>query len=390
MTDPSQQPPAPTVEPEDSPEPAPINLSEYRQRARQKLPRMVYDYYAGGSWDELTLAENTRAYDRIRLCYRVLRDVSARDLSTTVLGQRIELPVLVAPTAFQCLAHPEGEVATAEAAAAAGTIMILSTLSNRPIEEVTAASSGPVWFQLYVYKDRGATRGLVERAEAAGCSAIVLTVDAQIWGRRERDVRNRFHLPPELKMANLFAEKEKLPSHVAESGLGAYVESMFDTSLSWEDLEWLRSVTRLPVVIKGIVHPQDARIAAAEGVEALMVSNHGGRQVDTAPATIEVLAEIVEASGGRCEILLDGGVRRGSDTVKALALGARAVAVGRPMLWGLAVNGREGAADVLGLLRADIDAVMGLCGAARVEDLGRDISRPPSTAGELRLEGPPE
>lgn len=359
----------------------PVNLLDYRAAAREVLPRMVYDYYAGGSWDEVTLRRNRSAWDDLQLSYRVLRDVSERDLATTVLGHAIALPVLVAPTAFHQMAHPEGEVATARAAGAAGTAMIVSTLSNRPIEEVTAAATGPVFFQLYVYRDRGATRALVERAEAAGCSALVLTVDAQIWGRRERDVKSGFTLPEDLSMANLVADKRSLPAAVQGSGLAAYVESMFDPALAWGDIEWLRSLTDLPLVLKGIVHPDDGRLAAEHGVDAVVVSNHGGRQVDTAPATIEALPRVVEAvdavtataKGRRCEVWLDGGVRRGSDVVKALALGAGAVAIGRPVLWGLAVDGRRGVERVFALLRAELDAVMALCGAARVIDLGPDL-----------------
>ncbi len=352
---------------------APLNLFEYQEAARRKLPRSVYDYYAGGSWDEVTLRRNRSCWHDLTLRYRVLRDVEKRDSSTTVLGQTVSSPVLIAPTAFQCMAHPDGEVATARAAAAVGTIMILSTLSNRPVEEVTTAASAPVWFQLYVYRDRGATRAVVERAEAAGCRAIVLTVDAQIWGHRERDARSGFRLPQGLRLSNLVADARKLPQNLEGSALAAYVGSMFDPSLCWKDVEWLRSVTRLPVVLKGIVHPDDARRAAREGVDAIVVSNHGGRQVDTAPATIEVLPQVVEAVDGACEILIDGGVRRGSDVVKALALGARAVAVGRPVLWGLAVAGQSGVEHVLTLLAAELDAVMGLCGATSPRELDRDL-----------------
>ncbi len=351
----------------------PLNLVEYQEAARRVLPRMVYDYYAGGSWDEITLRENHAAYERIRLRFRVLRDVSERDLSTAVLGQAVTLPVLLAPTAFHAMACPEGEVATARAAGTAGTVMILSTLSNHSIEEVIAAASGPVWFQLYVYRDREATRGLVERAEAAGSQAIVLTVDAQIWGVRERDVRNRFQLPPGLKMRNLLADKKDFPSGQEGSRLAAYVTQMFDPSLDWRVLDWLCSITRLPVLVKGIVHPEDARLAVEHGARGIVVSNHGGRQVDTAPATIEVLAEVADAVADRVEVLIDGGIRRGSDVLKALALGARAVCVGRPVLWGLAVDGQAGVERVLEILRSELDTVMALCGASRLDQLGRDL-----------------
>jgi 4-hydroxymandelate oxidase len=352
----------------------PINIYEYEAIAREKLTPMAYDYYASGAHDEITLRENHAAYDRIRLRYRVLRDISRRDISTTVLGQPIRLPVIVAPTAFHKLACEDGEVATVRAAGAAGTLMILSTLSTTSIEDVLAAATGPVWFQLYVYKDREATKALVQRAEAAGCSALVLTVDAQIWGRRERDVRNRFRLPDGLSVKNLSPSgKEEFPQEVKDSGLAAYVASLFDQTLSWKDVEWLCSLTKLPVLLKGIVHADDARRASEYGAAGVIVSNHGGRQLDTAPATIDVLPEIVEAVDGKVEVLIDGGIRRGTDVVKALALGAKAVAVGRPILWGLASDGQRGAEKVLDILRYEVDLAMGLCGCARVAEIDRTL-----------------
>lgn len=352
----------------------PINLYEYEAIAQAKLTPMAYDYYASGAHDEITLRENHAAYDRIKLRYRVLRDISQRDTSATVLGQPIAMPVIVAPTAFHKLADPQGEVATVRAAGRAGTLMILSTLSTTSIEEVMAAAMGPVWFQLYVYKDRGATKALVERAEAAGCAALALTVDAQIWGRRERDVRNRFQLPAGLSVKNLMpAGQEAFPADAQGSGLAAYVASLFDQTLSWKDVEWLCGLTKLPVLLKGIVHPDDARQAADTGAAGVIVSNHGGRQLDTAPATIEALPAIVEAVDGRVEVLIDGGIRRGTDVIKALAYGAKAVAVGRPVLWGLAAEGQRGVEKVLELLRYEVDLAMGLCGCASVGEVTRDL-----------------
>ena len=352
----------------------PINLYDYEALAEAKLTRMAADYYASGAHDEITLRENHAAYDRIRLRYRVLRDISQRTTATTVLGHALAMPVIVAPTAFHKLAHPDGEVATVRAAGAAGTLMILSTLSTSSIEEVMAAATGPVWFQLYVYKDRAATEALVRRAEAAGCTALVLTVDAQIWGRRERDVRNRFQLPPGLSVRNLMpAGQEAFPQAAEGSGLAAYVASLFDQTLSWKDVEWLCALSKLPVLLKGIVHPDDARLAVAHGAAGVIVSNHGGRQLDTAPATIDALPEIVAAVDGRIEVLIDGGIRRGTDVVKALALGAKAVAVGRPVLWGLAHDGQRGVERVLELLRFEVDLAMGLCGCATVEEIDRGL-----------------
>lgn len=357
----------------------PINLFELEALARDKLAPAAYDYYASGAQDEITLRENRAAFERVALAYRVLVDVSRRDLSTTVLGQPITFPVLVAPTAFHGLATAEGERAAARAAGTAGTVMILSTLSNTAVEEVVAAASGPVWFQLYVYRDREATAGLVRRAEAAGCRALVLTVDAPLLGRRERDVRNRFHLPPGLAVANLLPEGYgDLPPAAADSGLAAYVASLLDPSLAWRDVAWLRSLTDLPLVIKGIVRPDDALRAAEAGAAGIVVSNHGGRQLDTAPATLDVLPEIADAlaeRGHATEVLLDGGVRRGTDVLKALALGARAVLVGRPILWGLAAAGEAGAVAALRLLRDELDLAMALAGAPTVADITRDLVR---------------
>ncbi|MCA9865843.1 MAG: alpha-hydroxy-acid oxidizing protein [Anaerolineae bacterium] len=352
----------------------PINLYDYEALAREKLTSMAHDYYASGAHDEITLRENHAAYDRIRLRYRVLRDISRRTTRATVLGHSLNMPVIVAPTAFQKLAHPDGEAATARAAGNAGTLMILSTLSTTSIEDVMAAATGPVWFQLYVYKDREATKALVQRAEAAGCSALVLTVDAQILGRRERDVRNRFQLPPGLSVMNLMpAGQEAFPQDAQGSGAAAYVISQFDQTLSWKDVTWLCGLTKLPVLLKGIVHPDDARLAVEHGAAGVFVSNHGGRQLDTAPATVEALPEIVAAVDGRIEVLVDGGIRRGTDVVKALAYGAQAVAVGRPVLWGLAAGGQRGVEHVLELLRAEVDLAMGLCGCASVGEIDEDI-----------------
>src|SRR5262245_5970672 len=324
---------------------------------------MAWDYYASGADDEQCVRRNCEAFQQIALHYRVLVDVARRDLSTTVLGHRIALPIAVAPTAFHRLAHPDGELATVRGAGDAGTIFVLSTLSNTRVEDVVAAASGPVWFQLYIYRDRGATEALVRRVEAAGCRALVVTVDAPLLGRRERDVRNRFALPPELGIENLLAAGyARVPAAEADSGLAAYFAELLDPALTWDAIDWLRSITSLPVLVKGIVRADDAVRAIERGAAGVVVSNHGGRQLDASPATIEVLPRIADALGGRGELLLDGGVRRGADVIKALALGARAVLVGRPVLWGLAANGRDGVADVLATLRRELDLAMALCG----------------------------
>lgn len=359
-----------------------VNLFDMEVAARASLGTAAWDYYASGAEDEVTLRENRAAFERISLHYRVLVDVRERRLSTTVLGEAVALPVLVAPTAFHRMAHPDGEIATARAAAAAGTAMILSTLSTTAVEDVARASRAPLWFQLYVYKDRGATRALVERVEAAGCRALVLTVDAPVLGRRERDMRNQFRLPDGLRVENLTVSGlGELPSATSESGLAAYFATMLDAGLTWRDVDWLRSITKLPVVLKGIVRPDDAVRAVDHGAAAVVVSNHGGRQLDTSPATIEVLEPVVRAVAGRAQVLLDGGIRRGTDVLKALALGARAVLVGRPVLWGLAVGGENGVREVLDILRDELDRDLAMIGCASVADVTRDLIAVPVPRG---------
>jgi len=352
----------------------PVNLMEFEEVARQRLAREAYDYYAGGANDGITLRRNRDTYADIALHYRVLRDVSARDTSTTILGEKISFPVMVAPTAFHRMACEEGECAAVRAAGRAGTMMVASTLSTMTIEEVGAAATGPLWFQLYVYKDRGATKDLIARAEAAGCRALVLTVDAQVWGRREADVRNNFKLPDGLTVANLAEHaKEMFPAGIPGSGLAAYVAQMLDPSLSWRDLAWLREQTKLPILLKGIVRADDAKSAVEHGAAGVIVSNHGGRQLDTAPATIEALPRVVDAVKGKIPVLIDGSIRRGTDVVKCLALGAQAALIGRPILWGLASDGEEGAFRVLEMLKAEFDLAMALCGARNMSEIDKSL-----------------
>jgi 4-hydroxymandelate oxidase len=355
-----------------------LNLRDLEAAARAVLPAMAWDYYASGADDERALRRSVEAFEQIRLHYRVLVDVATRDLATTVLGERLALPIAIAPTAFHRLAHPDGELATVRAAGDAGTLMILSTLSNTAVERVVGAASGPVWFQLYVYRDRAATQALVQRVEAAGCRALVLTVDAPLLGRRERDVKNRFGLPPELGVENLHAAGyAPVPSAgTPDSGLAAYFAELLDPALTWDVLPWLRSITKLPILEKGIVRAADAVRADQRGAAGIVVSNHGGRQLDDSPATIDVLPRIADAVADRAEILLDGGVRRGADVIKAIALGAKCVLVGRPVLWGLAAGGREGVGAALGILRRELDLAMALCGCAGVASITRDLVAP--------------
>lgn len=351
----------------------PINIDDYAQAARQKLEQSAWDYYAGGAMDEITLRENNAAYDDIRLKYRVLAGVQARDLSTTVLGHEVSMPILVAPTAFHRMAHADGECGVIRAAGQAGTLFILSGLSNTAMEVVFEQASGPRWFQLYIYKDRAVTQALIRRAEAAGAQGIVLTVDAPVWGTREKDVRNGFDLPAGLTVENLSpAGKQDFPE-TEGSGLAAYVNTMLDGSLSWKDLDWLCSVTDLPVIVKGVCMGEDAARCVDHGASAIVVSNHGGRQLDTCPATIQVLPEVIAAVDDRIEVYIDGGVRRGTDVVKALAMGAKAVLIGRPVIWGLTVNGQQGVEDVLAILQRELSDALALCGASRVSDIGPEL-----------------
>jgi 4-hydroxymandelate oxidase len=355
--------------------PAPVSVDEYEELARGRLPRMAFDYFAGGAGEEWTLRENRAAFHRWVLRPRVLVDVSERDMSTTVLGTPVPFPVLVAPTALMRMADREGEVAAARAAAAEGTVMVLSTIASATIEEVAeAAPEAPRWFQLYVHRDRELTRHLVERAVAAGYRALVVTVDAPLLGLRDRDSRNRFATPPGVGLSNVGARF--LPDvEEGESGLFAYVKSQQDPGVTWDDIGWLRSLCDLPIVLKGIVTAEDGALASEAGVDGIVVSNHGGRQLDGTIATLDALSEVAEASG-RCEVFLDGGVRRGSDVLKALALGARAVLVGRPVLWGLAVGGEAGARHVLHLLREDLDVAMAIAGCRTVDEITPSLVRP--------------
>jgi 4-hydroxymandelate oxidase len=353
-----------------------LNVADYETAARGALAKDVCDYYEGGALDEITLRENVAGWERLKLHYHVLAGVGPRELTTTVLGQPISVPIAIAPTAFHKLACPDGEIAAARAAREVGTLFILSSLSNIAMEAVFAEAGSPRWFQLYIYKEREVTRSLVQRAEAAGAEAIVLTVDAPGLATRERDMRNRFTLPEGLCVENLSPMgKGKMPE-VKGSGLAAYVRDNFKSDLSFEDLDWLCGCTHLPVIVKGVCRGDDARRIAEHGAKAIVVSNHGGRQLDTAPATCEVLPHVVDAAGDRCEIYVDGGIRRGSDILKAIALGARAVLIGRPILWGLSVSGQEGARNILGILRRELDEAMLLCGCTKLTDIQGSLLRP--------------
>jgi 4-hydroxymandelate oxidase len=351
-----------------------LNLHEAEAVARATLPAATFDYFAGGACDEVTLAENRRAFDAIALRYHVLTDVSRRELGTTLLDQPVTAPIVVAPMAFQRLAHPDGELGMARAAGGLGLVMTASTFSTASLEEIAAAASGPLWFQLYVHQDRGITTELVQRAAATGYAALVLTVDVPEIGRRERDDRNAFRLSTDLRVANFVPRtSEALQGGAAGSHLANFIQGMRDPSFSWKDLAWLRSLSDLPLIVKGLVRVDDAVRAVEHGVAGIVVSNHGGRQLDTAVTGVRALPDIAAAVGDRLLLMMDGGIRRGTDIIKALALGAGAVMVGRPALWGLAADGEAGARRVLELLVKELDLAMALCGTPRLSDISPDL-----------------
>jgi isopentenyl diphosphate isomerase/L-lactate dehydrogenase-like FMN-dependent dehydrogenase len=363
------------------------SIADVARAAVDVLPPGTYGYYAGGAGDERTLEANVAAYGRHHLRPRVLVDVSATSAATTVLGTPVSMPLLVAPTALQRMAHPDGEPGTARAAAAAGTIFTLSTLaSSRPSEVAAhAPADAPRWFQLYLFRDGGITRALCEEAVAHGFGAVVLTVDAPRAGRRERDLRTGFVVPPEIDMPAVRAAlgRDACPTP-------AEFFSIVDRSVTWETVAQLARDLPVPLVLKGIQTAEDAALACEHGVAAIVVSNHGGRQLDTVGATIDLLPEIVEAVAGRIEVYVDGGVRRGTDVLVALALGARAVLVGRPILWGLAVGGEAGVRRVLELLHEEIELGLTLLGAPSPAHVtSAHVARPSSCTPAAASSTPP-
>ncbi|CAD6259550.1 unnamed protein product [Miscanthus lutarioriparius] len=348
------------------------NVTEYEKLAKEKLPKMVYDYYASGAEDQWTLKENREAFSRILFRPRILIDVSRIDMATNVLGFNISMPIMIAPTAMQKMAHPDGELATARAAASAGTIMTLSSWSTSSVEEVNSVGPGIRFFQLYVYKDRNIVRQLVKRAEMAGFKAIALTVDTPILGRREADIKNSFTLPPHLVLKNFEALDLGTMDKTNDSGFASYVAGQVDRTLSWKDIKWLQTITSLPILVKGVVTAEDTRLAIENGAAGIIVSNHGARQLDYVPATISCLEEVVREAKGRLPVFLDGGVRRGTDVFKALALGASGVFIGRPVLFALAVDGKAGVRNALRMLRDELEITMALSGCTSLKDITRD------------------
>ncbi|CAA3020264.1 Peroxisomal (S)-2-hydroxy-acid oxidase GLO4 [Olea europaea subsp. europaea] len=344
----------------------PVNVSEFQELARQALPKMYYDFYAGGAEDQQTLEENVKAFHRIIIRPRILVDVSRVDMSTTILGYNTSAPIMVAPTALHKLAHPE--VATARAAAACGTIMALSFTSMCTVEEVASSCNAVRFFQLYVYKKREISALMVQRAERNGFKAIILTADTPRLGRREADIKNKM-ISPQLKNLEGLVSTEV---HTDKgSNMEAFASRTLDASLCWKDIGWLKSITSLPILIKGILTREDAIKAVEVGVAGIVVSNHGARQLDYSPATITVLEEVILAVRGRIPVLFDGGVRRGTDIFKALALGARAVMIGRPIIYGLAAKGEDGVRRVLSMLKDELELTMALSGCCSVKDITR-------------------
>ncbi len=341
-----------------------LRLEDFEPLARDAMEAGAFDYYVGGAADEVTLRDNVVAFGRRRLRPRVLVDVSRIDTSTTMLGTAVSMPVALAPTALHKLAHPEGELAVARAAAAAGVLMHAATFSSYSLEEIAAAAKGPRWFQLYFHRDRGVSRDLVTRAAAAGYGAVVLTADLPVPGYRERELRSHFVVPDDAGPGNYRSDS-------GDQDLLGYFTHEIDATVTWADVEWLRGVSDLPVVIKGVLTAEDAGLAAEHGAAAVVVSNHGGRQLDRCSASVDVLEEVVDAAGGDLEVYLDGGVRRGTDVLVALALGARAVLMGRPYLWALAAGGEAGVARAIELIRVELDNAMALLGVTRTDQVTR-------------------
>ncbi|HEY7296752.1 MAG TPA: alpha-hydroxy acid oxidase [Xanthobacteraceae bacterium] len=369
-------------------------VEDLRHRARRRVPRMFFDYAEGGSYSEATLQANRADLDRIKLRQRVLVDVSRRELGATIVGEKAALPLALAPVGLCGMQWGDGEILACRAAQAAGIPFCLSTMSICAIEDVAAAVERPFWFQLYVMKDRGFSRSLIERAVAAKCSALVLTIDLQVLGQRYRDVRNGMTVPPEWRLANIIdiavrpawalsvlAGKRKtfgnLAGHVRGmenvNSLAKWISGQFDPSLTWKDLDWIRGLWPGKLIIKGVLDVEDAKVAARTGASALVISNHGGRQLDGAPSSISALPKVADAVGAEIELMFDGGIRSGQDVLRALALGARSCLIGRAYLYGLGAGGEAGVAKAIELIRSELDVSMALCGVNRIEEIGPHV-----------------
>ena len=369
-------------------------IEDLRQRARRKVPKMFFDYVEAGSYAQETLRANRADLERIKLRQRVLVDVSRRDLTTSILGETVTLPLALAPIGLAGMQHQDGEIAACRAAQAAGIPFTLSTMSVCSIEDVAEAVDKPFWFQLYVMKDRGFARSLIERAAAAKCSALMLTIDLQVLGQRHCDVHNGLSVPPEIKLRNvldimtkpswafgMLRAKRRTFGNLAGyarggtdvKSLSSWIATQFDPTLSWKDVEWIRSLWPGKLILKGVLDADDARIAAKTGASALVVSNHGGRQLDGAPSSISALPKIVDAVGGEIELMFDGGIRSGQDIMRALALGARSCLIGRAYVYGLGASGERGVARAIQFLRKELEVTMALCGVNTMREIGRHV-----------------
>jgi L-lactate dehydrogenase (cytochrome) len=366
------------------------NIEDLRRLARRRLPRALFDFIDGGAQDEYTLRANQADFHRLALLPRVLKDVSQRDQSVTVLGQKFDLPLITSPTGLPGMLWPNGALEAARAADRAGAGFCLSSMSSSTIEEVSAKMGRPIWFQLYLMRDRGLSRSLIERAKAAGCAVLVLTVDLAMQGQRDRDVHNGLTVPPSFRLSNMldfalhpgwvwrFLTGPKLMPANLKGAAGAdmftiatFVNSQFDQSITWKEIEWAKSIWGGPLALKGIMDPDDAKLAAQHGVDAVIVSNHGGRQLDGMRSAIAALPDVVDAVDGKVEVLLDGGVRRGTDVLKAVSLGAKACMIGRPFLYGLASAGGPGVSRALEIFRNELDVALALMGRTSLRDFDR-------------------
>jgi len=375
------------------------NIEDLRALARRRVPRMFYDYADSGSWTESTYRANELDFDRLRLRQRVAVNIDARSTRSTMIGEAVAMPVAIAPTGLTGMQHADGEILAAQAAQEFGVPFTLSTMSICSIEDVAAATRKPFWFQLYVMRDRDFVERLIRRAQAAHCSALMLTLDLQVIGQRHKDLRNGLSAPPKLTastMLNLLSKPRwclamlgtrrrgfgNIVGHVRGvkdmSSLSAWTNEQFDPTLNWRDVEWVKRLWGGKLILKGIMDPQDARLALDSGADALVVSNHGGRQLDGAPSSIEALPAIAAEVGSRIEVWMDGGIRSGQSVVKALALGAKATLIGRSFLYGLGAMGQAGVRTCLELLHKELDLTMGFCGCTRIEQIDRAVVLPPS------------
>jgi L-lactate dehydrogenase (cytochrome) len=369
-------------------------IEELRQLSRRRIPKMFFDYAEAGSYAEETLRANRTDLERIKLRQRVLVDVSKRELNTTIIGEPVPLPLGLGPVALTGMQHRDGEIAACRAAQAAGIPFCLSTMSICSIEDVAEEVDKPFWFQLYVMKDRGFVKSLIERAAAAKCSALVLTIDLQVLGQRHCDVRNGLSVPPAIRLGNVLNIATKpgwvwgmlhgkrktfgnlagyTPSDANVASLASWISTQFDPALSWKDVEWVRSLWPGKLIIKGILDVEDARIATKTGASAIVVSNHGGRQLDGAPSSISALPAIADAVGSEIEVMFDGGIRSGQDLMRALALGARSCLIGRSYIFGLGAGGQAGVTRAIDIIRSELDVTMALCGVNRISDIDRRV-----------------